>query len=242
MAGVPQSSRGGGLPLGLTGATAATRYVGATASGAPASGTFTVGDFSIDQTGLIFVCTVAGSPGTWVQVGGSTSALTLLSTTTRATDGTIDVSGISGAYNDLILVLIARSTLSATFDTLEMRFNNDSGNNYYTQRIRGAATTASAAESIAASTVGVTNLPGASATANLFGFVVVTLFGYASTTWTKMFEVENIAANALSTGAVNAVYAGGFWNNTAAITRVSAAGASAQALLTGSQLRIYGRL
>lgn len=60
-----------GLPIGLTGATAATRYVGATASGAPGSGTFAVGDFSIDQTGKIFVCTAAGSPGTWAQIGGA---------------------------------------------------------------------------------------------------------------------------------------------------------------------------
>lgn len=56
---------------GLTGATAASRYVGATASGAPASGTFAVGDFVIDQTGLIYVCTSAGSPGTWASVAGS---------------------------------------------------------------------------------------------------------------------------------------------------------------------------
>lgn len=54
---------------GLTGATAATRWVGATASGAPASGTFAVGDFVITQDGHIFVCTTAGSPGTWANAG-----------------------------------------------------------------------------------------------------------------------------------------------------------------------------
>lgn len=58
-----------GLPLALTGATAATRYVGGTASGAPASGTFAVGDFVIDQTGSEWVCTTAGTPGTWTQLG-----------------------------------------------------------------------------------------------------------------------------------------------------------------------------
>lgn len=57
-------------PTGLTGATAASRYVGATASGAPLSGTFAVGDFIIDRTGNVYVCTTAGSPGTWTQVGG----------------------------------------------------------------------------------------------------------------------------------------------------------------------------
>jgi hypothetical protein len=50
---------------GLTGATSATRYVGGTANGAPTSGTFAVGDFIVDQTGTIWVCTTAGTPGTW---------------------------------------------------------------------------------------------------------------------------------------------------------------------------------
>lgn len=52
-------------PTGLTGATAASRYAGATASGSPASGTFVAGDWVIDQTGKIWVCSAPGSPGTW---------------------------------------------------------------------------------------------------------------------------------------------------------------------------------
>jgi hypothetical protein len=60
-----------GLPLALTGAVAATRYVGATSSGAPVTGTFALGDFIVDQTGKVWVCTVAGTQGTWVQIAGS---------------------------------------------------------------------------------------------------------------------------------------------------------------------------
>ena len=51
---------------GLTGATGASRYVGATSSGSPTSGTFATGDFVIDQTGIIWICTASGTPGTWV--------------------------------------------------------------------------------------------------------------------------------------------------------------------------------
>jgi len=50
---------------GLTGATAASRYVGGTTNGAPVSGTFAVGDFIVDQTSTFWVCTTAGTPGTW---------------------------------------------------------------------------------------------------------------------------------------------------------------------------------
>lgn len=51
---------------GLTGATALARFVGATATGAPTSGTFSVGDWIIAVAeARVLICTVAGSPGTW---------------------------------------------------------------------------------------------------------------------------------------------------------------------------------
>ena len=56
---------------GLTGAVAASRYAGATTSGAPSSGNFAAGDYVVDQTGHIWVCTTAGSPGTWADAGSN---------------------------------------------------------------------------------------------------------------------------------------------------------------------------
>lgn len=63
-------------PGGLTGSVAAARFVGGTASGAPTTGAHLVGDFVIEQTGKVYVCTAAGTPGTWVQAGGG-STLTI---------------------------------------------------------------------------------------------------------------------------------------------------------------------
>lgn len=51
-----------------TGASDSSRYVGATTSGAPATGTFMKGDFSVDQTGSFWICTTAGTPGTWTHI------------------------------------------------------------------------------------------------------------------------------------------------------------------------------
>lgn len=70
---------------GLTGATSGARFVGATASGSPASGTFSVGDYVVDQSGQMWVCTVAGSPGTWVGVGGGRQLAFAEITTTPGT-------------------------------------------------------------------------------------------------------------------------------------------------------------
>jgi hypothetical protein len=65
-----------GLPAALTGATQPTRYVGRwAATGAPASGTFAVGDFGFDGANTIQLCTVAGTPGTWVTATGTSSAV-----------------------------------------------------------------------------------------------------------------------------------------------------------------------
>lgn len=57
-------------PTGLTGATGASRYVGATASGPPQSGTFAAADWALDQSaGAIWICVTAGTPGTWRRAG-----------------------------------------------------------------------------------------------------------------------------------------------------------------------------
>jgi hypothetical protein len=84
-------------PTGITGSVAASRYVGGTASAAPSTGTFAVGDFVIAQTGKIFICTVAGSPGTWVQSGTTISDYVSGSTGT----GHIIVPGLAGSGDHL---------------------------------------------------------------------------------------------------------------------------------------------
>ena len=91
------------VPLGgLTGATTATRFVGGTTSGAPASGTFAVGDFVVDQTGKLWICTTAGTPGTWTQVGGASGVSSFNTRTGAVVPGVSDylavpVGGLTGA-------------------------------------------------------------------------------------------------------------------------------------------------
>lgn len=60
---------------GLTGAVNPGRFVGVTATGAPTTGTFAVGDYIVTQNGQMFVCVVAGTPGTWTNPRDLTQAL-----------------------------------------------------------------------------------------------------------------------------------------------------------------------
>lgn len=57
-------------PVSVSGALGLpTRLVGGTASGAPATGTFQVRDIVVTTDGHIWVCTTAGTPGTWRDLG-----------------------------------------------------------------------------------------------------------------------------------------------------------------------------
>lgn len=87
-----------GLSLELAGATQPTRYVGATAGGAPVSGTFQQGDFVIDNTGNVYICTVAGSPGTWGTIAGGVTAV--LAGTNCTIGGTAQQPVVNFAQND----------------------------------------------------------------------------------------------------------------------------------------------
>lgn len=93
---------------GLKGATSPSRYVGATSSGAPASGAFQIGDFVVDHSGVLWICTVAGSPGTWnvatapvSSVFGRTGAITANSgdyTAAKVTNAADRASGSSQLF------------------------------------------------------------------------------------------------------------------------------------------------
>ena len=83
---------------GNTGATAGGRFAGATASGAPASGTYLTGDFVIDRSGSLWICTTGGTPGTWAQL--TSSALTASGTVTSETSyGISSTAGAAGTYS-----------------------------------------------------------------------------------------------------------------------------------------------
>lgn len=78
---------------GLTGAGESSRYVGATATGAPTAGTWEVGDFAIDRSGAGWVCTVAGTPGTWKPLGGSGAVSSVNAKTGAVVLGVADIAG-----------------------------------------------------------------------------------------------------------------------------------------------------
>lgn len=134
-----------GGPLALTGAVAATRFVGGTASGAPSTGTFAVGDFVIDQTGKVFVCTAAGTPGTWV--GISKPGMVLLEQHTASNSATLDFTTcISAAYDEYLIEFVeVMPVTNAAALGCQVSTNGgstwDTGVNYYNNNLYAATGT-----------------------------------------------------------------------------------------------------
>jgi hypothetical protein len=70
-----------------TGSLAAARYLAATTGGAPATGTYKVGDVIPDQTGRMYICTA--TPATFVMVGISPNVVTLTDGSTIAVNAAL---------------------------------------------------------------------------------------------------------------------------------------------------------
>lgn len=82
-----------GLSIGgQTGALVTTGYKGGVSGAHPTSGTFVTGDYVVDTTGAIWVCTSGGTPGTWVAIAGgfvpSTASAQLASPVTMTSANT----------------------------------------------------------------------------------------------------------------------------------------------------------
>jgi len=85
---------------GLPGATAASRYAGATASGAPTSGTFAVGDFIVDQSGSTWICTASSQTASATTASGNGNLITFTASNSFSPGQYVNVTGFSNTgYN-----------------------------------------------------------------------------------------------------------------------------------------------
>jgi hypothetical protein len=144
----------------------------------------------------------------------------------------ITFSSIPTIYTDLRLVLTEFSSNTAT---TRLRFNGDSGANYASLSLFGSGTAAGTARQGSDTGMWLDYYSGGSTTIPLLQ--IVDIFSYNGST--KKTILVNGNADKNGSGAVERIV--GFWNNTAAITSITAARDSGN-YNTGTTATLYGIL
>lgn len=156
----------------------------------------------------------------------------IASTTLSTPTATVTFSSIPATFEHLQLRLSVQCD-NNVLRFLSMRFNNDTGSNYWSRNIDGTGTTPTAASSAADTSIGIAALV---RTNTSFSAGVVNIPDYAGTN--KFKNVNNITGNDNSnTGYLRIV--SGQWISTAAINRIDLFFNSNQ-FDTGSVIALYG--
>lgn len=151
----------------------------------------------------------------------------------------IDIQNIAQNYKHLELRIYARGDTAATNTPILLRFNNDSGGNYDRQSLAGVAASASASEVFAQTSINLGSMPAASAAANLFGQIDVSINNYSGTTGNKALRANLARQDGYSAGLLVSQQVMGGWRSNAPITRITVL-PSAGNFDVGSYFGLYG--
>ena len=150
----------------------------------------------------------------------------------------IDIQNISGSYKHLRLIFQGRGSTSNQ-KSVNLTFNNDTGNNYYNQRVYGYGTSVAGYEGLGGAFAYAGQIPGSDATAGFAGSSVIDIPNYAGTTFVKGMTVDIECGLSTATGNTQNMRWSNWWNSTTAITRITLT-PSAGNFAAGTILSIYG--
>lgn len=225
-------------PTGLSGATSASRYAGATAGGPPTTGTFLTGDWVLDTAwGNMWTCVAGGTPGTW-------SASTVASLGVQslvAPVANVTFTGIPTAYfRHLLLVVTAQSSGTGTTDFAQLAVTWNGITSGYNLVVSSAAV-GTAAQVVASSTAGTATQAGDiwnshSATPGS-GRVEARFPHYTETTFRKQVLGSSYASDGGTIGRM-ANFAGSNTTSTAAISSITLTNSDGSNFIIGSQFEL----
>ena len=160
-----------------------------------------------------------------------------IATTTVGASAVADItfSSIPATYKHLQLRGIVRSNRALATDQFRMTFNSDSGTNYASHILNGNGSTTNAYSAVSDNYIYNNAVPGATATASVFGTVVIDILDYKDTNKYKTVRgLSGLEAN----GSGNVELGSGLWMNTTAINtlKVYAIGS----LVQYTQFALYG--
>jgi hypothetical protein len=182
--------------------------------------------------------------GDLLYLAGSTGVLNLprklASTVLGASAASFDFGSIASNYAHLLIVAYLRCDNAGATNVIGIRANNDAGNNYNSEYDYAQQATVSAAENLTVSYVGLGNAPGNSATANFFSSHLILIPNYSAAVGTKTMNALAATPWGTATNSFQTLLSGGFWNNSAAINRLTLIPASGGNFVTNSGVWLYG--
>ena len=129
----------------------------------------------------------------------------------------IDFTSITSTYTDLILKMSQRGTEASVYNSLRMRFNNDTTDANYSHRyIRGSGSAASSSNSSASAYIGEGN--GANSTASTFSNFEFYIPNYAGSN-KKSMSIDSVSEN--NGTEAYAYFTARLWQGTAAINQIT---------------------
>lgn len=178
---------------------------------------------------------------TYVQGNLNTGVLRALGDSILGSDqASVTFSSIDQNFAHLLLAVYGRSDRAAVTDSIAVRFNADSGANYYEEFETIAGTTATPNESLGSSRLEVGTCPANTAAANLFASALGFIGHYAQAINKKSLVAMTGLGWGTTTGMAGLSLFGGYWNNTAALTTVAVIPSSGTNIKTGSRATLYG--
>lgn len=177
-----------------------------------------------------------GSPGGSPSGGGGD--FVFIEEQTPSGVGTITFSSL-GSYTHLELRYAARSSQSANFDGINLRFNGDTGANYDAQSLFGVNTTPGAGEGIAATSLGMGAISAATSASGNVGAGTLNIYDYRGTTFHKAVVLISTRKDSNASAGTVVNQLAGAWRSTSAITSITIL-LSAGNFDAGSKFTLYG--
>ncbi len=168
-----------------------------------------------------------------------TTAYESIATTTVGSGGSssITFSSIPSTYTHLQIRCIARTNRASSGDYIAGTFNSDSGSNYSYHILYGTGAAVGAASGTSTSSLDIERIAGNSASANVFGAVIIDILDYKNTN--KYKTIKSLGAYD-SNGSGEIQLISNNWRNTNAITSINLVPGIGTSFLQYSSFALYG--
>ena len=154
-----------------------------------------------------------------------------------SSQATISFSSIPSTFKHLQLRLILKDDRALNRDSVLMRFNSDSGNNYSEHQLYGDGSAAAAQATTSTSRMSIYRASGNSGATDIFGAIVVDVLDYQNT---NKYKTMRFLGGVDFNGSGEVWFGSGLWQSTTAVNAITLTPANGSNFLTYSHAALYG--